>query len=86
MSQGLDIEAIKKEIREQILTELKTSKTGPSVLAQSAEEKPVKPKRKLSEKQLAALAAGREKNPRMKAKREREAKEKAEKEKAEEAH
>ncbi|EAX87810.1 hypothetical protein TVAG_232900 [Trichomonas vaginalis G3] len=77
MSQGLDIEAIKKEIREQILTELKTSKTA---------EKPEKPKRKLSEKQLAALAAGREKNPRMKAKREREAKEKAEKEKAEEAH
>ncbi|EAX78653.1 hypothetical protein TVAG_128520 [Trichomonas vaginalis G3] len=74
MSQGLDIEAIKKEIREQILTELKTPK---------AEEKPEKPKRKLSEKQLAALAAGREKNPRMKAKREREAKEKAEKEKAE---
>ncbi|EAY00656.1 hypothetical protein TVAG_208480 [Trichomonas vaginalis G3] len=58
MSQGLDIEAIKKEIREQILTELKTSKTGglrESILAQSAEEKPVKPKRKLSEKQLAAL-------------------------------
>ncbi|EAX88427.1 hypothetical protein TVAG_363010 [Trichomonas vaginalis G3] len=74
MSQGLDIEAIKKEIREQILTELKTPK---------AEEKP---QRKLSEKQLAALAAGREKNPRMKAKREREVKEKAEKEKAEEAH
>ena len=43
MSQGLDIEAIKKEIREQILTELKTPKD---------EEKPVKPKRKLSEKQL----------------------------------
>ncbi|EAX85095.1 hypothetical protein TVAG_321280 [Trichomonas vaginalis G3] len=77
MSQGLDIEAIKKEIREQILIELKTPK---------AEEKQVKPKRKLSEKQLAALAVGREKNPRMRAKREREAKEKAEKEKAEEAH
>ncbi|EAX71156.1 hypothetical protein TVAG_259670 [Trichomonas vaginalis G3] len=80
MSQGLDIEAIKKEIRKQILTELKTPK------AEEKPVKPVKPKRKLSEKQLAALAAGREKNPRMKAKREREAKEKAEKEKAEEAH
>ncbi|EAX70823.1 hypothetical protein TVAG_505150, partial [Trichomonas vaginalis G3] len=39
---------------------------------QTQEEKPAKPKRKLTEKQLAALAAGRAKNPRMIAKKLRE--------------
>ncbi|EAX71306.1 hypothetical protein TVAG_505550 [Trichomonas vaginalis G3] len=46
----IDVEALKKEIREQILSELKEQKQ---------EQKPERPKRKLSEKQLAALAAGR---------------------------
>ncbi|EAX69589.1 hypothetical protein TVAG_331420 [Trichomonas vaginalis G3] len=55
----IDVEALKKEIREQILSELK-------------EQKPERPKRKLSEKQLAALAAGRQKNPRLLAKKARE--------------
>ncbi|KAI5502064.1 hypothetical protein TVAGG3_0719200, partial [Trichomonas vaginalis G3] len=50
----IDVEALKKEIREQILSELKEQKQ---------EQKPERPKRKLSEKQLAALAAGRQKNP-----------------------
>ncbi|EAX66398.1 hypothetical protein TVAG_602730, partial [Trichomonas vaginalis G3] len=36
------------------------------------EQKPERPKRKLSEKQLAALAAGRQKNPRLLAKKARE--------------
>ncbi|EAX73275.1 hypothetical protein TVAG_128620, partial [Trichomonas vaginalis G3] len=35
-------------------------------------QKPERPKRKLSEKQLAALAAGRQKNPRLLAKKARE--------------
>ena len=38
----------------------------------SLENKPVKPKRKCTEKQLAALAAGRQKNPRWIAKRMKE--------------
>ena len=42
----------------------------------SLENKPVKPKRKCTEKQLAALAAGRQKNPRWISKRMREAEEK----------
>ncbi|EAX79253.1 hypothetical protein TVAG_479980 [Trichomonas vaginalis G3] len=50
----IDVEALKKEIREQILSELKEQKQ---------EQKPERPKRKLSGKQLAALAAGRQKNP-----------------------
>ncbi len=45
-------------------------------------EKPIKPKRKCSEKQLAALAAGRAKNPRWIAKQERLKKEAEEKAKA----
>ncbi|KAI5524621.1 hypothetical protein TVAGG3_0611710, partial [Trichomonas vaginalis G3] len=59
----IDVEALKKEIREQILSELKEQKQ---------EQKPERPKRKLSEKQLAALAAGRQKNPRLLAKKARE--------------
>ncbi|EAX66395.1 hypothetical protein TVAG_522070, partial [Trichomonas vaginalis G3] len=39
---------------------------------QKPEQKPERPKRKLSEKQLAALAAGRQKNPRLLAKKARE--------------
>ncbi|KAI5511080.1 hypothetical protein TVAGG3_0728520, partial [Trichomonas vaginalis G3] len=58
----IDVEALKKEIREQILSELKEQKQ---------EQKPERPKRKLSEKQLAALAAGRQKNPRLLAKKAR---------------
>ena len=48
-----------------------------------SEEKQVKPKRKCSEKQLAALAAGRQKNPRWITKRmkEEEAKKKEEEQK-----
>ncbi|EAX64281.1 hypothetical protein TVAG_601270, partial [Trichomonas vaginalis G3] len=59
----IDVEALKKEIREQILSELKEQKQ---------KQKPERPKRKLSEKQLAALAAGRQKNPRLLAKKARE--------------
>jgi hypothetical protein len=44
-------------------------------------EKPIKPKRKCSEKQLAALAEGRKRNPRWIAKQERLKKEADEKEK-----
>ena len=49
----------------------------------ATQDKPVKPKRKCTEKQLAALAAGRQKNPRWIAKRmkEEEAKKKEEEEK-----
>ncbi|EAX88163.1 hypothetical protein TVAG_095860 [Trichomonas vaginalis G3] len=60
-----DREALKNELREEILNELKPKE-------QPQEEKPAKPKRKLTEKQLAALAAGRAKNPRMIAKKLRE--------------
>ncbi|EAX70068.1 hypothetical protein TVAG_271250 [Trichomonas vaginalis G3] len=63
-----DREALKKELREEILNELKP-KEQPK---EEQQEKPAKPKRKLSEKQLAALAAGRAKNPRMIAKKLRE--------------
>ncbi|EAY14028.1 hypothetical protein TVAG_478530 [Trichomonas vaginalis G3] len=65
----IDFEALKKEIREQILSELKEQKQ---------EQKPERPKRKLSEKQLAALAAGRQKNPRLLAKKAKEAEAKKE--------
>lgn len=72
MTETFDRESLKKELRDEILNELKGKN----------EEKPKepKPKRKLSEKQLAALAAGRAKNPRMIAKKlreEAEAKEKS---------
>ena len=49
----------------------------------SLENKPVKPKRKCTEKQLAALAAGRQKNPRWISKRIREAEEAKKKEEEE---
>ncbi|EAX65417.1 hypothetical protein TVAG_147730 [Trichomonas vaginalis G3] len=72
----IDVEALKKEIREQILSELKEQKP---------EQKPERPKRKLSEKQLAALAAGRQKNPRLLAKKAREEAKAKEEQKAKEA-
>ncbi|EAX73351.1 hypothetical protein TVAG_539070 [Trichomonas vaginalis G3] len=72
----IDVEALKKEIREQILSELKEQKQ---------EQKPERPKRKLSEKQLAALAAGRQKNPRLLAKKAREEAKAKEEQKAKEA-
>ncbi|EAX91510.1 hypothetical protein TVAG_285620 [Trichomonas vaginalis G3] len=71
----IDVEALKKEIREQILSELKEQKQ---------EQKPERPKRKLSEKQLAALAAGRQKNPRLLAKKAREEAKAKEEQKAKE--
>ncbi|KAI5532839.1 hypothetical protein TVAGG3_0374510, partial [Trichomonas vaginalis G3] len=43
MTQTIDVEALKKEIREQILSELKEQKQ---------EQKPERPKRKLSENNL----------------------------------
>ena len=49
----------------------------------SLENKPVKPKRKCTEKQLAALAAGRQKNPRWISKRMREAEEEKKKQEEE---
>ncbi|EAX70827.1 hypothetical protein TVAG_385690, partial [Trichomonas vaginalis G3] len=52
---------------------------------QKQEQKPEKPKRKLSEKQLAALAAGRQKNPRLLAKKAREEAKAKEEQKAKEA-
>ena len=64
-----DREALKNELREEILNELKPKEQPKE---QTQEEKPAKPKRKLTEKQLAALAAGRAKNPRMIAKKLRE--------------
>ncbi|EAX72038.1 hypothetical protein TVAG_292230 [Trichomonas vaginalis G3] len=72
----IDVEALKKEIREQILSELKEQKQ---------EQKPERPKRKLSEKQLAALAAGRQKNPCLLAKKAREEAKAKEEQKAKEA-
>ncbi|EAX65018.1 hypothetical protein TVAG_577930, partial [Trichomonas vaginalis G3] len=48
-------------------------------------QKPERPKRKLSEKQLAALAAGRQKNPRLLAKKAREEAKAKEEQKAKEA-
>ena len=86
-----DFETLKATLKEEILKELssktedhelkattktrKTKKTEQAV-TRATEEKPVKPKRKCTEKQLAALAAGRQKNPRWISKRMREAEEK----------
>ena len=54
-------------------------------MSSSSEVKPVRPKRKCTEKQLAALAAGRAKNPNMIAKQKRlEAQKLAEEQKAKE--
>ena len=76
-----DFETLKSTLKEEILNELKSSqktrktkkneeKTDEGFTA--TQDKPVKPKRKCTEKQLAALAAGRQKNPRWIAKRMKE--------------
>ena len=93
-----DFETLKSTLKEEILKEL-SSKTKCHELKTSqktrktkknekddegaTEEKPVKPKRKCTEKQLAALAAGRQKNPRLIAKRMKEEEEKKKEEKGE---
>ena len=85
-----DFETLKSTLKEEILNELKaTTKTRKSKKTEEKtdaeftplEEKQVKPKRKCSEKQLAALAAGRQKNPRWIAKRIKEEEKKKQEEK-----
>ena len=84
-----DFETLKSTLKEEILkelssktevNELKTKKNEKDVEGVT-EEKPVKPKRKCTEKQLAALAAGRQKNPRWIAKRMKEEEKKKQEEK-----
>ena len=81
-----DFETLKATLKDEILKELsfkteghelKTRKNEKDVEG-ATEEKPVKPKRKCTEKQLAALAAGRQKNPRWIAKRMKEEEKKKE--------
>ena len=80
-----DFETLKATLKEEILKELSSKTEGHELKARKnekdvegvTEEKPVKPKRKCTEKQLAALAAGRQKNPRWISKRMREAEERA---------
>ena len=87
-----DFETLKATLKEEILKELSSKTEGHELKATTktrktkknekdvegaTEEKPVKPKRKCTEKQLAALAAGRQKNPRWISKRMREAEERA---------
>ena len=75
-----DFETLKATLKEEILKELSFKTEGYELKARKnekdvegvTEEKPVKPKRKCTEKQLAALAAGRQKNPRWIAKRMKE--------------
>ena len=86
-----DFETLKATLKEEILKELSSKTEGHELKATTktrktkknekddegaTEEKPVKPKRKCTEKQLAALAAGRQKNPRWIAKRMKEEEEK----------
>ena len=82
-----DFETLKATLKEEILKELSFKTEGHELKARKTkknekddtgvtEEKPVKPKRKCTEKQLAALAAGRQKNPRWIAKRMKEEEEK----------
>ena len=82
-----DFETLKATLKEEILKELRSKTEGHELKARKTkknekdvegvtEEKPVKPKRKCTEKQLAALAAGRQKNPRWIAKRMKEEEEK----------
>ena len=82
-----DFETLKSTLKEEILKELSSKTEGYELKARKTkkneknvegvmEEKPVKPKRKCTEKQLAALAAGRQKNPRWIAKRMKEEEEK----------
>ena len=75
---------IKSGADAEIIEEYVRSKQGPKTETQLPKlDKVEKPKRKLSEKQLAALAAGRAKNPRLIAKQKRLAEE-AEKSKTQE--
>ena len=75
-----DFETLKTTLKEEILKELSSKTEGHELKARKnekdvegvTEEKSVKPKRKCTEKQLAALAAGRQKNPRWIAKRMKE--------------
>ena len=86
-----DFETLKSTLKEEILKELSSKTEGHELKATTktrktkknekddegvTEKKPVKPKRKCTEKQLAALAAGRQKNPRWIAKRMKEEEEK----------
>ena len=79
-----DFETLKATLKEEILKELSSKTEDHELKARKnekdvegvTEEKPVKPKRKCTEKQLAALAAGRQKNPRWIAKRMKEEEEK----------
>ena len=85
-----DFETLKATLKEEILKELSSKTEGHELKATTktrktkknekddegvTEKKPIKPKRKCTEKQLAALAAGRQKNPRWISKRMREAEE-----------
>ena len=75
---------IKAGAEAEVIEEYVRSKQGPKTETQLPKlDKVEKPKRKLSEKQLAALAAGRAKNPRLIAKQKRLAEE-AEKSKTQE--
>ena len=86
-----DFETLKATLKEEILKELSSKTEGHELKATTktrkskkteqvdtgtTEEKPIKPKRKCTEKQLGALAAGRQKNPRWIAKRMKEEEEK----------
>ena len=88
-----DFETLKATLKEEILKELSSKTEGHELKATTktrktkkneqvdtgvTEEKPVKPKRKCTEKQLAALAAGCQKNPRWIAKRMKEEEKKKE--------
>ena len=81
-----DFETLKATLKEEILKELSSKTEGYELKTRKnekdvegvTEEKPVKPKRKCTEKQLAALAAGRQKNPRWIAKRMKEEEKKSE--------
>ena len=85
-----DFETLKSTLKEEILKELSSKTEGHELKARKnekdvegvTEEKPVKPKRKCTEKQLAALAAGRQKNPRWIAKRMKEEEDKKKEERA----
>ena len=89
-----DFETLKSTLKEEILKELSSKTEDHELKARKTkknekdvegvtEEKPVKPKRKCTEKQLAALAAGRQKNPRWISKRMREAEEEKKKQEEE---
>ena len=87
-----DFETLKSTLKEEILKELSSKTEGHELKTRktkkneknvegATEEKPVKSKRKCTEKQLAALAAGRQKNPRWIAKRMKEEEKKKQEEK-----